>query len=109
MFFLYRRHCKVNAPLFLETGLRFKEDLISIFGNPNNIFTCVYGVKKNKNLLLCWNVKINESLENKTSIDLVYSALKQTELKKGSIIFDPCVGFGNTAKACKKLNYICLN
>ena len=105
--FLYKKHCKNKAPLFLETGLRFKEDLIHVFGKPNYIFTCVYGSKKNKNLLLCWNVKINESLENKTSVNLVYSALKQTKLFENSIIFDPCVGLGNTIKACKKLNYIC--
>lgn len=107
LLFLYKIHCKENSPLFLETGLRFEKDLIYIFGEPKHVFECIYGSKKNKNLVLCWNVDIVESLEGKSSVDLVYSALKQINLNSNSIIFDPCVGLGNTAKACKRLGYFC--
>ena len=103
---IYDKH--VSGPLFIETGLRFKDDLIFYFGTPTIIFECLYGNPKRKNLLLCFNAKPSIDLNNKGGVDLVYSCLSSLSFKP-SVVFDPCVGLGNTAKACKKIgcNLIC--
>jgi hypothetical protein len=98
--FISDRH--VSGPLFIETGLRFKDDVISVFGVPIKIFECIYGNHKHKNLLLCWRDVPKIDLTNKGGVDLVYSCLSSLSFNP-SVVFDPCVGLGNTARACKKI------
>lgn len=101
--FLYERHGKANAPLYLETGLRFVKDLEKVFGVPKHIFNVVYTSKKLPNILMIWNDSPSVDLTGKTRLDLVVSALQHIE--KGSLIFDPCVGLGTTARACKAIGF----
>lgn len=102
--YLYNRY--VDGPLMLETGLRFEKDLIHVFGEPIKKYICVYGSKKNKNLLMIWKGSPFIDLTGKSGVTLVYDCLRSIfndEQKR--IIFDPCVGLGNTVKACKKLGW----
>lgn len=99
LYYIYKKHSKT---LYIETGIRFKNDLIDIFGKPSNIFLIKYesGKKWYPNLILVYDILFNECLTGKFGYDLVYSCLKNF---KGKIVFDPCVGLGLTAKVANDL------
>lgn len=99
--FLYQKH--VEGPLFLETGKRFVNDLINVFGQPDVQYTCVYGAKRTENILMCFGATPSIDLAYKSGVDLVYSCLASYAESFPASVFDPCVGLGNTAKACKKI------
>jgi len=98
---------KPNAHVFIETGLRFKDEVTTIFKiynfNLQQTFNCFYGNKKNPNLLLYFAKEQKKQLKNVYTDGgekLVLSILSQI-IKKGDNILDPCCGLGTTAKiAC---------
>ena len=106
LFFIYSKNLK-GKPAFIETGKRFVNDIVNVFGNPQKIFTCLYksGNKKYENKLLVYNHVLNVDVTNKRGLDLVLNCLKSVNLE---IVFDQWVGLGMTDRACNKLNIILL-
>jgi hypothetical protein len=104
--FLYERH--VNGPLFIETGLRFEDDLIKIFGEFLARYEIVYGSgsKKLPNVLLCWGAIPRKSPAGMTGFDVPITVLSSLPSIPKSV-FDCCVGLGITAKVCKKIGAVC--
>jgi len=104
--YLYERH--VNGPLFLETGLRFENDLIEVFGTPAARYQCLYGTGNRMlpNLLLCWGAVPSQSPEGMSGVDMVHTVLTSIPTVPQSV-FDCCVGLGTTAKVCKKIGAVC--
>jgi hypothetical protein len=104
--YLYDRH--VTGPLFLETGIRFENDLIRCFGKPNIRFLCKYktGNKVLSNLLLCWGTQPTVDINGMSGFDIVFNCLSSYK-HTPKIVFDPCFGKGMTARACKKINAVC--
>jgi hypothetical protein len=104
--FLYERH--VKGPLFIETGLRFEDDLVKVFGEILAKYEIVYGSggKKFPNILLCWGAIPEKSPAGMTGFDVPYTVLSSLPNIPKSI-FDCCIGLGTTAKVCKKLGVIC--
>ena len=91
-----------DSPIFIETGIRFVEDLKNIFGQPVQIFPLLYksGNKKYENRILIYNFKMKTNISYKGSLSLVLTCLKEAN---PTLVFDPCVGTGLTARACKRL------
>jgi len=104
--FLYERH--VRGPLFIETGVKFEDDLVKVFGNAAAKYNIVYGSgsKKLPNILLCWGAVPGKSPAGMTGFDVPYTVLSSLSNVPKSI-FDCCVGLGTTAKVCKKIGAIC--
>ena len=104
--YLYKRH--VTGPLFLETGMRFENDLGEVFGKPDARYEILYGSggKKLKNLLLCWGAIPAKSPAGMFGFDIPYTVLS-TLTKVPKSVFDCCVGLGTTAKVCKKIGAAC--
>jgi len=104
--FLYERH--VQGPLFIETGVRFEDDLAGVFGKPDAKYGILYGPgnKKLPNILLCWGAVPGKSPGGMTGFDVPYTALSSLPMIPKSV-FDCCVGLGTTAKVCKKISAVC--
>ena len=104
--FLCDRH--VKGPLFIETGIRFEKDIVSIFGNPDGRYEIQYkaGSKRLPNLLLGYGDQPKEDPSGKSGIDVPYTVISSLPVKPQSI-FDCCIGLGSTAKVAKKLGIIC--
>lgn len=107
LFLLCKKH--VQGPYLIEMGLRFIDDIILMFGEPEQIFYPYYlsGNKKYKNSILIYNAKVNVNLNNLNGFELISTALNNLNYKyEIKRIFDPCVGLGMTARFCKKYNKI---
>jgi len=102
--FLYERH--VCGPLFIETGIRFENDLVKVFGEPSARYEKVYGSKKLPNILLCWGAVPGKSPAGMNCFDTPIAVLSSLPNIPKSV-FDCCVGTGATAKACKKIGAVC--
>ena len=104
--FLYQRH--VEGPLFIETGVRFEHDLVTVFGQPAAVYQILYGSGKQKlpNILMCWGAVPGESPAGMTGFDVPYTTLSSLPSVPKSV-FDCCVGLGTTAKVCKKIGAAC--
>ena len=81
----------------------------------SGIENCVYGKKKNavfnahcRNTVLRYPNGRNKKHPTEKNLDL-FKDLIQTSSNEGDLVFDPCVGGGTTAIACKILrrNFIC--
>lgn len=94
----------VNGPVFIEMGIRFREDVEEVFGKPRAVYFPKYG-KDLTNLLMVYGTHPIVSLDGAKGVSLVYGALK--DLRPRSV-FDPFIGLGITARACKRLGAVCI-
>jgi hypothetical protein len=104
--FLAYRHTKGTK--FIETGLRFEQDIIDVFGKPTARYVIKYkaGGKILDNLLLVYGERPLQDPTGKTGFDVPYTAISSLPTQPKSV-FDCCVGLGTTAKVAKKLGLIC--
>ena len=104
--FLYERH--VCGPLFIETGVRFEDDLVKTFGQVSARYEILYGSGGNKlpNILMCWGAVPTKSPAGMTGFNVPYTTLSSLPNIPKSV-FDCCVGLGTTAKICKKIEAVC--
>jgi hypothetical protein len=96
----------VLGPFFIEMGLRFAEDMRFVFGNPDAMYLPKYASGKLSQYLFCYGIKPAENLALERNLGLVVSSLRSCG--PISSVFDPFIGLGTTAKACKKLGLVCI-
>jgi len=104
--FLVDRH--VSGSRFIETGLRFEDDIINVFGKPDGRYIIKYkgGGKVLPNLLLGYGEQPGLEPTGKTGFDVPYTVLSSLP-KTPRSVFDCCIGLGATAKVAKKLGLAC--
>ena len=104
--YLCDRH--VKGSVFLETGVRFENDVVSVFGKPQCRYNIIYksGGKPMPNLLLGFGEKPKLDPTGKTGFAVPFTVLSSLPSSPQSV-FDCCVGLGLTAKVAKKLNMSC--
>lgn len=108
---VYDRH--VKGPAFIEMGRRFQGDVESVFGKPDAIYYPKYG-NGITSLLLCYGMNPG-NVNGMSGVSLVKMILGKAQSKfmlessgnPDMIVFDPFVGLGTTAKACKSLKLPC--
>ena len=100
--FLCDRH--VSGPVFIETGVRFENDIIAIFGKPQGRYVTKYkgGGKILPNLLLGYGEQPKLDPSGKTGLQVPLTVLSSLPTPPKSVL-DCCVGLGMTAKVAKKL------
>jgi tRNA G10 N-methylase Trm11 len=102
-FYHCKKHCP-NGPWYVETGVRFIEDLVK--ASPlclSGFRECRYkaGSKWLPNVLLAFGHQFPAQPlpgEDRYGVKLVRWCL--SEIEAGSSVLDPCCGLGLTAKAC---------
>jgi hypothetical protein len=104
--FLADRH--TTGPKFIETGLRFEQDIIAVFGKPQGRYIIRYkgGGKVLDNLLLGYGEQPKLDPSGKTGFDVPFTVLSSLPTPPKSV-FDCCVGLGTTARVAKKLGLVC--
>jgi predicted RNA methylase len=100
-----QRHCP-NGKWYIETGVRFVDDVMSQAPRNGISLECVYraGGKWLPNVLLVFGGEFPNDVpveSDRYGINLVKWAL--APLPVGSKVLDPCCGLGTTAKACRQL------
>jgi hypothetical protein len=102
--FLWQRH--VTGACFIETGVRFADDVIGMFGKPSCRYAIIYSSQSLPNILLGWGEVPQKDPTGKKGINVPLTVLSSLPSKPLSV-FDPCVGLGMTAKVAKKLSMTC--
>ncbi len=100
------RHCP-NGPWFIETGVRFVDDVLACCNRTDaSVLNCRYrgGSKWYPNRLILFGGKfpsLGIPEDDRYGLNLVRWALG--DLPSGASVMDPCCGLGTTAKACRVL------
>lgn len=104
--YLCDRH--VKGSIFIETGLRFEQEIINVFGKPQGRYVIKYkaGSKTLLNLLLGYGPQPTKDPSGLSGIKVAQTVLSSLPTKPQSV-FDCCVGLGTTAKVAKKLGMTC--
>ena len=102
--YLCDRH--VTGSCFIETGVKFEKDIITIFGEPQGRYEIIYSNKNLPNILLGWGEQPKLSPHGKKGFDVPFTVISSLPTKPRSV-FDCCIGLGMTAKVAKKLGIIC--
>lgn len=104
---------KLGAPVFIEMGLRWTDDLDSAMGAVGldivRRWTILYGPKKKpyKNTVALYGSPSPQiDLPDPPYGEPVTRAILESVVKKGDIVLDPCTGKGMTARVTHLLNGI---
>ena len=104
--FLADRH--VRGSIFLETGMRFEQDIIDIFGKPQGRYVIKYkgGGKILPNVLLGYGEQPKLNPSGMMGFDVPFTVLSSLPTPPKSV-FDCCVGLETTARVAKKMDLLC--
>ena len=103
---LCERH--VTGSMFIETGVRFEKDVVSIWGEPQGRYEIVYkaGNKYLPNILLGYGEQPTADPSGMTGWKIPHTVLSTLPTAPTSVL-DCCMGLGTTAKIAKKLDIMC--
>lgn len=95
----------VWGPVIIEMGQRFQADVIRVFGKPLATYYPKYSTGITQTVM-CYHREPDRDLGQFHGPALVAEALKSVGRPRS--VFDPFIGLGTTAKACRKLGLMCL-
>jgi len=100
------KHRRADAPVFVEMGLRWEQDLLDAMaaaGLPHvRTQRVLYGSPKRPNLLMLFGADVNVDVAGMSGEPMTYKVLGAC-VRPGSVVLDPCCGLGMTARCAHTL------
>lgn len=101
------RHRRPRAPVFVEMGVRWGQDLLAamaVAGLPHHWTQSVlYGSPKRPNLLMLFGAYVDVDVAGMSGEAMTNKALAAC-VRPGHVVLDPCTGLGMTARVTHALS-----